>query len=112
MKDERKTKAQLIAELNELRRRIGEPLQPRYGSEQTGAATADIPHRRIKISGIDIEWDTSQGICTFEKLPVAMMWIDTTLMGVMSGMQKMVGPERFALALQAQGRESVEADWR
>jgi PAS domain S-box-containing protein len=112
MKDERKTKAQLIAELNELRRGVGKSLQPISGLKQTGGGTDDTPHRRIKVSGIDIEWDISQGICTFEKLPVAMMWIDTTLMGVMSGMQKMVGPERFALALQAQGRESVEADWK
>ena len=34
---------------------------------------------QIQVSDINIEWDVKQGICTFEKLPVAMMWIDTTL---------------------------------
>jgi two-component system cell cycle sensor histidine kinase/response regulator CckA len=66
---------------------------------------------RIEVSDIDIQWDTSQGLCTFENLPVAMMWIDTTLAGFMSGVQAMVGTERFGLALQSEGRKSVEADW-
>ena len=41
-----------------------------------------------------------------------MMWIDTTLAGFMSGVQAMVGTERFSLALQSEGRKSVEADWK
>jgi PAS domain S-box-containing protein len=41
-----------------------------------------------------------------------MMWIDTTLAGLMSGVQSMVGTERFGLALQSEGRKSVEADWQ
>ncbi len=40
-----------------------------------------------------------------------MMWIDTTLAGLMSGLQFMVGDKRFNLALQSEGRKSVEADW-
>ncbi len=67
---------------------------------------------RIQVSDIDIKWDTKQGVCTFEDLPVAMMWIDSTLAGFMSGVQAMVGTERFGLALQSEGRKSVEADWQ
>ena len=67
---------------------------------------------KIEVAGINIQWDINQGTCTFENLPVAMMWVDTTLAGLMSGVQSMVGTERFALALQAAGRESVEADWQ
>ena len=67
---------------------------------------------RIQISDIEIKWDTNQGVCTFENLPVAMMWIDTTLAGFMAGVQAMVGTERFGLALQSEGRKSVEADWK
>ncbi len=67
---------------------------------------------RVHVSGIDIEWDPGKGACTFEKLPVAMMWIDTTLAGLMSGVQATVGTERFALALQSEGRKSVEDDWQ
>ncbi|MFO1417225.1 MAG: PAS domain S-box protein [Methylotetracoccus sp.] len=65
----------------------------------------------IKASNIDIVWDHAQGTCTFGGLPVAMMWVDTTLAGLLSGVQAMVGTERFALALQSEGRKSVEADW-
>jgi PAS domain S-box-containing protein len=66
----------------------------------------------LQVEGINVEWYPEQGICTFEKLPVAMMWVDTTLAGVMSGVQTMVGTARFVLALQSEGRKSVEADWR
>jgi PAS domain S-box-containing protein len=65
----------------------------------------------IRVSGIEMQWHPEQGTCTFERLPVAMMWVDTTLAGLMSGVQAMVGTERFLLALQAEGRKSVEADW-
>lgn len=40
-----------------------------------------------------------------------MMWVDSTLAGLMSGIASVVGPERFNLALQAEGRKSVESDW-
>jgi rsbT co-antagonist protein RsbR len=59
-----------------------------------------------------MEWHPEKGRCTFENLPVAMMWVDSTLAGLMSGMQSMVGTERFALALQSEGRKSVETDWQ
>jgi two-component system cell cycle sensor histidine kinase/response regulator CckA len=67
---------------------------------------------KIQVSGIDIEWNTKRGTCTFENLPVVMLWVDTTLAGLMSGVQTMVGTERFSLALQGEGRKSVEADWQ
>jgi len=49
---------------------------------------------KIKVSG-NMEWNTEKGICTLESLPVVIMWIDTTLAGLMSGLQVMVGTERF-----------------
>jgi two-component system cell cycle sensor histidine kinase/response regulator CckA len=66
----------------------------------------------IRVAGINIKWHPRRGTCTFDKLPVAMMWVDTTLAGLMSGVQTMVGTERFLLALQSEGRKSVEADWQ
>ena len=66
----------------------------------------------IRVSGINIEWQAELGTCTFEKLPVAMMWVDTTLAGLISGIQAMVGTERYLLALQSEGRKSVDADWQ
>jgi PAS domain S-box-containing protein len=66
----------------------------------------------IQVEGITIEWHPRQGTCTFSNLPVAMMWVDTTLAGVMAGVQATVGTERFLLALQSEGRKSIEADWQ
>ena len=68
--------------------------------------------KQIQVSDINIEWNVKQGTCNFENLPVAMMWVDTTLAGLMSGVQSMVGTERFGLALQSEGRKSVEDDWK
>lgn len=65
----------------------------------------------IVVNGVEIHWNTETGQCSFRGLPVAMMWIDTTLAGLMSGVAAMVGSERFMLALQAEGRRSVESDW-
>jgi signal transduction histidine kinase len=85
--------ARLEAELAELRTRLVSTATP-----------------SVHVSGIDVEWDPAAGVCSFARLPVAMMWVDSTLAGLMSGLQAMVGTERFLLALQSEGRKSVEAD--
>lgn len=68
--------------------------------------------QQIQVSDIHVDWDVKQGTCTFENLPVIMMWVDTTLAGLMSGVHSMVGMKRFGLALQSEGRKSVENDWQ
>ncbi len=68
-------------------------------------APADTDQTRVR--GIDIAWQSPAGTCTFAKLPVVMMWMDSTLAGVMSGVQAMVGTARFGLAMQSEGRKSV-----
>lgn len=67
---------------------------------------------QITIAGIHIQWSPRKGTCTFGRLPAAMMWVDTTLASLMKGVQSMVGTERFALALQGEGRKSVDDDWK
>ncbi len=84
----------LEAELRELRTRIDPPTSP-----------------SVNVSGINIKWNPEAGVCSIADLPVAMMWVDSTLAGLMSGVEAMVGTERFLLALQSEGRQSVEADW-
>ena len=86
--------ARLEAELREFRARSESPTSP-----------------SVHVSGIDIEWNPEAGVCTFANLPVAMMWVESTLAGLMSGVEAMVGTERFLLSLQSEGRKSVEADW-
>lgn len=65
----------------------------------------------VNVGGIEIAWYSNTGSCTFNGLPVAAMWVDTTLAGLMSGAQAMAGTERFALTLQSEGRQSIENDW-
>lgn len=65
----------------------------------------------INVGGIEIAWRADAGTCDFRGIPVAMMWVDSTLAGLMSGVAAMVGPERFNLALQSEGRKSIESDW-
>ena len=79
-------------------------------SEATRPAANAAGH--INVAGINIAWQPGSGTCTFENLPVAMMWVDTTLAGLFSAVQAMVGTERYLLALQSEGRKSVEADWQ
>ena len=113
MNYESKSRAQLIEEIERLREKTavfealqveGEPIQSpqrvdkKYSEPKAGDDSSSTD--RIRVSGINIEWDPVKGVCTFENLPVAMMWIDTTLSGLMSGVQSMVGTKRFNLALQ------------
>ncbi len=35
-----------------------------------------------RVSGIRIQWNPEHGTCSFEGLPVALMWVDTTLAGL------------------------------
>ena len=70
------------------------------------------PANSIEVAGIRMDWDLARGRFAFEGLPTLMMWVDSTLASLMSGLESMVGPERFALALQAEGRKSVEEDWQ
>ncbi len=39
----------------------------------------------INVNGIEVSWDTQAGTCNFRNIPVAMMWVDSTLAGLMSG---------------------------
>jgi two-component system cell cycle sensor histidine kinase/response regulator CckA len=93
-------------------KRSGGPSSKQQHESKPVAESDPYNADRIQISDIEIKWDTPQGMCTFQDLPVAMMWIDTTLAGFMSGVQAMVGTERFGLALQSEGRKSVAADWK
>jgi len=121
MKDQSKTKQALIQELASLRQRIAELEQSESGRKLTegekqqhvvGLKGKSFTPSKIQVSGINVAWNADNGTCTFEDLPVAMMWVDTTLAGLMSGVQAMVGTVRFFLALQSEGRKSVEADWQ
>lgn len=65
----------------------------------------------IEVGGLTMEFDGRMGMQRWFGQPVLTMWIGSTLAGLMLGMQRMVGTERFNLALQSGGRDSLDMDW-
>lgn len=66
----------------------------------------------VTVDQVEFSWDVDKGLMLVWGQPVAVMWIESTLAGFMSGLQRMVGTERFNLAMEGAGRESTEAEWR
>lgn len=66
---------------------------------------------RIEVEGNEFEWDIEGGLLRIGGGPSLALWIESSLAGLMMGMQRMVGTERFNIAMQGGGRDSVEGDW-
>lgn len=66
---------------------------------------------RISVDGVDFEWDRDNGQMLIWGRPVTCMWTETTMAGLMAGLHRMVGTERFLLAIEQAGRESIEGEW-
>lgn len=69
---------------------------------------------RIHFAGIDIEWDDQGCLERWAGSRTLALWVAGTISGMMLGMQRMVGTERFNLSLQSGGRHSSWAetgDW-
>ncbi|MDI1449292.1 STAS domain-containing protein [Polyangium sp. 6x1] len=66
---------------------------------------------KFRIGGIDVEWDAEKGVCTWAGAPAVAMWTKTSVAGLLSGFHRMVGTERFKLALHGGGRDSTDGDW-
>jgi rsbT co-antagonist protein RsbR len=65
----------------------------------------------ITISQVEFSWNVEQGLLNVFGMPTLAMWIDSTVAGLMQGVQRMVGTERFNLAMFGGGRDSIEGDW-
>jgi rsbT co-antagonist protein RsbR len=65
----------------------------------------------LTIQGVKFSWQPEEGLFQVFEMPTFAMWIESTLAGMMQGMQRMVGTERFNLALQGGGRDSIAGDW-
>ena len=66
---------------------------------------------KIHVSGLDFEWDQSRGVFLINGVPAVAMWVESTMAGFMSGLQTMVGTERFNLALYGAGEEGIAVEW-
>lgn len=67
--------------------------------------------KKVEVAGITVEWDVGEGQNLWNGVPALSMWVNSTMTGLMSGLQRMVGTERFSLSLQAGGRDSIAGDW-
>jgi rsbT co-antagonist protein RsbR len=65
----------------------------------------------ITIQDVPFQWDVARGVLDVSGMPTLALWIETSLAGLMQGFQRMVGTERFNLAMHGGGRESIDGDW-
>ncbi len=65
----------------------------------------------FRVAGVDLEYDIETGIHKYAGNPSLAVWLETSIAGLMSGLHRMVGTERFNLSLQGGGRDSTEGDW-
>jgi serine/threonine protein kinase len=64
---------------------------------------------KFSIGDLALEWDIDEGVQLWAGLRTTAM-TESTIAGLMIGLESMVGTERFNLALQAGGRDSVKGD--
>jgi rsbT co-antagonist protein RsbR len=67
--------------------------------------------KKMVVLGLDFEWDEQEGISYIAGGRVVSAWTESTMAGIWSGLHRMVGTERFNLALQGGGRDGVDGDW-
>ena len=68
-------------------------------------------HPTITIEGLEFRWDIEHGGLTIAGVPCTTLFRDSSLASMMMGFLSMVGPQRFALALQAEGQRGIAEDW-
>lgn len=66
---------------------------------------------RATLGGLEFEFDADRGNIRMAGNPAIFIWTESTLAGLISGLQRMVGTERFRLALHGGGRDGVTDDW-
>lgn len=71
--------------------------------------SAQNPH--IIVEGLEFRWDLERGGFTISGVPCTMLFRDSSLASMLMGFLAMVGPQRFSLALQAEGQRSIGEDW-
>ncbi len=68
-------------------------------------------HPQITVEGLEFRWDLEHGGFTIAGVPCTMLFRDSSLASMLMGFLSMVGPQRFSLALQAEGQRGITEDW-
>src|SRR5690242_16060759 len=66
---------------------------------------------RLNLGGLEFEYDTERGTIRTGGNLAIFIWVESTLAGLLSGLQRSVGTERIRLSLHGGGRDGVEEDW-
>ncbi|WP_394824117.1 STAS domain-containing protein [Pendulispora albinea] len=74
-------------------------------------STPGIENPQYMVGPLRFEWDQGRGLLLCEGIPLVAMTVETTMASFMAGIHKMVGTERFQLALYGAGEEVVENEW-
>ncbi|WP_394833933.1 STAS domain-containing protein [Pendulispora rubella] len=74
-------------------------------------STPEAENPKCTVGTLRFEWDQERGLFLCEGIPCVAMWVETTMASFMAGIHKMVGTERFQLALYGAGEEVVENEW-
>src|SRR5437870_4551975 len=62
-------------------------------------------------NGLEFEWDVDEGLFLIMGAPIMCMWTETTMAYFMTGLHKMVGTDRFNLALYGAGEDTTADEW-
>jgi len=71
----------------------------------------DHDEQSITQGGFEFAWEPDDGLFLIMSRPVMCSWTETTMAYFMSGLHKMVGTDRFSLALYAAGEDTSPSEW-
>lgn len=69
------------------------------------------PQPSIMIDGIEYRWNLEEGSFTICGVPCIAIFRDSSMARLLGSFLSMVGPRRFALAMQSEGQRSIDGDW-
>jgi len=82
-------------------------LRARVACLEAELSSPEPPCSAAAIRGIPLNWDLARGLVGTADMRMVMMWLETTLAGLLLGIQATVGPQRFALCLRAAGQQGT-----
>jgi rsbT co-antagonist protein RsbR len=67
--------------------------------------------QKFKFGVVEVEWKEQEGTSLWGGALAVTMWTESSVAGLFSGLHRMVGTERFRLAMHGGGRDSTGGDW-
>ncbi len=64
----------------------------------------------MHMGGVRVQWNTGSGTMSMDGDPVVLLWLDTTVAAILSGVLAMVGVPRSALCLRSGAQQGAQVD--